>query len=137
MRASARVAGRLMRMCNAHTDAGVFNVQRSPSGLASRFHSASVCPTCTRRRRRCHGHCLGVLLLAAKDVEASQDDLVDLFRHIENFFTRLESYTMVRPTDAMSDIIVKIMVEVLNVFAIATKEMKQGRAKRSLLERRR
>jgi hypothetical protein len=28
----------------------------------------------------------------------------------------------------MTDIIVKIMVEVLNIFAIATKEMKQGRA---------
>jgi hypothetical protein len=28
----------------------------------------------------------------------------------------------------MTDIIVKIMVEVLNIFAIATKEIKQGRA---------
>ena len=28
----------------------------------------------------------------------------------------------------MIDIIVKIMAEVLNIFAIATKEMKQGRA---------
>jgi hypothetical protein len=28
----------------------------------------------------------------------------------------------------MTDIIVKIMIEVLNIFAIATKEMKQGRA---------
>ena len=27
----------------------------------------------------------------------------------------------------MTDMIVKIMVEVLNIFAIATKEMKQGR----------
>ena len=34
----------------------------------------------------------------------------------------------VPPTDAMTEMIVKIMVEVLNVFAIATKEMKQGRA---------
>ena len=32
------------------------------------------------------------------------------------------------PTDAMKDIIVKIMIEVLNIFAIATKEMRQGRA---------
>ena len=31
-------------------------------------------------------------------------------------------------TDAMTDIIVKIMIEVLNIFAIATKEMRQGRA---------
>ncbi len=63
----------------------------------------------------------------AKDVEASQDTLVDLFGRIENFFKRLESYIAVRPTDAMTDIIVKIMIEVLNIFAIATKDMRQGR----------
>jgi hypothetical protein len=28
----------------------------------------------------------------------------------------------------MTDIIVKIMVEILNIFALATKEIKQGRA---------
>ncbi|KAN0127958.1 hypothetical protein V8E53_014212 [Lactarius tabidus] len=71
---------------------------------------------------------IGVLLSAAKDVEASQDVLIDLFERIENFFKRLESYTSVPPTDAMTDIIVKIMIEVLNIFAIATKEMRQGRA---------
>ena len=64
----------------------------------------------------------------AKDVEASQDALVDLFERIENFFKRLETYTSVPPTEAMTDIIVKIMIEVLNIFAIATKEMGQGRA---------
>ncbi|KAF8265625.1 hypothetical protein EI94DRAFT_305085 [Lactarius quietus] len=69
----------------------------------------------------------GVLLSAASDVEASQNALVDLFGRIENFFKRLESYTAVRPTDAMTDIIVQIMIEVLNIFAIATKEMEQGR----------
>ncbi|KAH9052299.1 hypothetical protein EDB87DRAFT_1581798 [Lactarius vividus] len=67
-------------------------------------------------------------LIAAMDVDASQEALVDLFERIENFFKRLEFYTEVPPTDAMIDIIVKIMVEVLNIFAIATKEMKQGRA---------
>ena len=65
---------------------------------------------------------------AAKDVDASQEALADLFESIENFFKRLESYTEVPPTDTMTDIIVKIMIEVLNIFAIATKEMKQGRA---------
>ena len=69
---------------------------------------------------------------AAKDVEASQDALADLFECIENFFKRLESYTAVPPTDAMTDIVVRIMIEVLNIFAIATKEMKQGRASASL-----
>ena len=65
---------------------------------------------------------------AAKDIEASQDALIELFERIENFFKRLESYTSVSPTEAMTDIIVKIMIEVLNIFAIATKEMRQGRA---------
>jgi hypothetical protein len=64
----------------------------------------------------------------AKDVEASREVLIDLFGRIENFFKRLESYSSVPPTDAMTDIIVKIMIEVLNIFAIATKEMRQGRA---------
>ena len=64
---------------------------------------------------------------AAKDVEASEEALADLFERIENFFKRLESYAEVPPTNAMTDIIVKIMVEVLNIFAIATREMKQGR----------
>ena len=70
---------------------------------------------------------------AAKDVEASQDALIDLFERMENFFKRLESHTAVPPTDAMTDIIVKIMIEVLNIFAIATKEIRQGRASALLL----
>ena len=65
---------------------------------------------------------------AAKDVDASHEALADLFERIENFFKRLETYTEVLPTEAMTDMIVKIMVEVLNIFAIATTEMKQGRA---------
>ena len=65
---------------------------------------------------------------AAKDVGASEEALAGLFERMEYFFRRLETYTEVPPTDAMTDVIVKIMVEVLNIFAIATKEMKQGRA---------
>ncbi|KAH9004601.1 hypothetical protein EDB86DRAFT_1965827 [Lactarius hatsudake] len=45
---------------------------------------------------------------------------------------RLEVYTEVPPTAAMTDIIAKIAVEVLNIFAIATKEVKQGRVERFL-----
>ena len=39
----------------------------------------------------------------------------------------MEKYTEVRPSEAMTDIIVKIMIEVLNILGIATKEIKQGR----------
>ena len=61
------------------------------------------------------------------DVRASQETLIDIFERLENFFERLEIYTKVSPTPEMMDMIVKIMVEVLSVLAIATKEMKQGR----------
>jgi hypothetical protein len=64
---------------------------------------------------------------AAKDVTAAQEILIDIFERIENFFKRLETYTEVPPTEAMTDVIVKIMVEVLNILAITTKETKQGR----------
>ncbi|KAH9061881.1 hypothetical protein EDB87DRAFT_1576215 [Lactarius vividus] len=73
---------------------------------------------------------IGVLLLASKDVAASHDVLIDTFERIENFFKRLEAYTAVPQTAAMTDVIVKIMVEVLSIFAIATKEIRQGRAKK-------
>ena len=64
---------------------------------------------------------------AAKDVRASQDTLVDIFERIENFFRRIENYTEIPPTPEMMDIIGKILVEVLSILAIATKEIKQGR----------
>ena len=64
---------------------------------------------------------------AAKAVSEAQEALIDIFERIENFFKRLETYTEVRPSAAMTDIIVKIMVEVLNILGITTKEIKQGR----------
>ena len=61
------------------------------------------------------------------DIRASQDTLFDIFERMENFFQRLEIYTRVTPPPEMIDIIVKIMVEVLSILGLATKEMKQGR----------
>jgi hypothetical protein len=46
---------------------------------------------------------------------------------MENFFRRLEVYTEVTPTTEMMDIIMKIMVEVVTILGIATKEIRQGR----------
>ena len=54
--------------------------------------------------------------------------LIDIFVRIENFFTRLESYTEAPPTAAMSDVIVRVMAEVLSILAIATKDIKQCRS---------
>ena len=64
----------------------------------------------------------------AKDVIASHEALIDIFERIENFFRRLEEYTEMPTTEAMKDIIVKIMVEVFGLFGIVTKEVKRGRA---------
>jgi hypothetical protein len=64
---------------------------------------------------------------AVKDASSSQDKLIVLFNHIERFFGRLEIYTGLTPTAAMTNIIVEIMVEVLTILAIATKEVKRGR----------
>jgi hypothetical protein len=52
---------------------------------------------------------------------------------IENFFRRLEVYTKVPPTPAMTNMMVKIMVEVLDILGTATKEMKQSRASVSIV----
>ena len=60
-------------------------------------------------------------------MNASQDMLVDLFERIENFFKRLECHTELKPSEAMSDMMVKIMVEVLSVLAIVTVEIKERR----------
>lgn len=46
---------------------------------------------------------------------------------MEFFFKRLEIYIKVRPTAAMTDIIVKIVVEVISILGIVAKEMRQGR----------
>ena len=64
---------------------------------------------------------------AINDVNAAQEALIDIFECIENCFKQLETYTEVKPSEAMMNIIVKIMVEVLNILDIATKEIKQGR----------
>ena len=61
----------------------------------------------------------------AKDVAASKDVLAELFERIGFFFTRLEAYTELTPTAAMTEIITAIMVEVLIIFGIATKELRR------------
>ena len=54
--------------------------------------------------------------------------LAELFERLGYFFTRLETYTNLAPTPAMTEIITEIMVEVLRIFGIATKELRRGSA---------
>ena len=64
---------------------------------------------------------------AVKDVGESRSTIIDIFEHMESFFLRLETYVEVQPTTEMRDIIIKILVEVLSILAMATKEIKRYR----------
>ncbi|KAH9047076.1 hypothetical protein EDB84DRAFT_1673799, partial [Lactarius hengduanensis] len=71
-----------------------------------------------------------VLIAAASGVSSSYDALVDLFECLANFLKRLRVYTDLPLTPAMTEISIKIMVELLAVLALATKQIKQGRFKK-------
>ena len=45
---------------------------------------------------------------------------------MEGFFRRVEVYTEVEPTAEMMDIIIEIMVQVISILGIATKDIKQN-----------
>jgi hypothetical protein len=59
----------------------------------------------------------------AMDVRGSHDTLFDAFERIESFSRRLETHTEMPPTTEMADTIVQIMVELLLIIGIATKEI--------------
>jgi hypothetical protein len=69
----------------------------------------------------------------AKYVRASYDALVDIFECIENFLRRLRIYTEIPLPPAMTEMVIKIMVELLSVLALATKQISQGRFSMSVL----
>jgi hypothetical protein len=69
---------------------------------------------------------------AAGGVVDSYDALVDLLEAIEHYFKLLNIYTEVPRTSALDDLAFKIIVELLSTFALATKELKQGRLSESV-----
>ena len=79
------------------------------------------------------GHYNAYTSQAAKDTRESQDALIDIFERIEMFFRRLEIYAEVPSTTEMMDVTIQIMVEVLSILGIATKEIKQGRTSKYLV----
>jgi hypothetical protein len=64
---------------------------------------------------------------AVKDINSSYDALVELFASFENFLSRLSIYTEIPSTPALTNVLVKIIVELLSTLALATKQVKQGR----------
>ena len=66
-------------------------------------------------------------------MRASYDALVDLFASFENFLSRLSIYDGVSPTPALTNVLVKIIVELISTLALATKQAKQGRFSKFVL----
>jgi hypothetical protein len=64
---------------------------------------------------------------AASGVTSSYDALLELFECLASFLKRLEIYTTIPPTPILTEVIVKIMVKLLLVLALASKQIKQGR----------
>ena len=75
----------------------------------------------------CVRPCDTQLYQAVKDVSTSYDALVDLLESIEHFMSRLDIYTRVPTTGAMTEVIVKIMVELISTLSLVTKQIKQRR----------
>jgi hypothetical protein len=64
---------------------------------------------------------------AASDITSSYDALLELFECLGSFLKCLEIYINIPPTQILTDILAKIMAELLSVLAMATKQIKQGR----------
>ena len=66
-------------------------------------------------------------------MKSSYDALIDTFEYIDNFLRRLMIYSEIERTLAMTEVIIKIMVELLSVLALATTQIRQGKLSKSSL----
>jgi hypothetical protein len=114
----------------------VFNVPHHPTAFPA-CDSDTHRPSCPTLRM-----CLSLVLKhASRDIQAYQavkriidsyDLLVDLLESIDHFLNRLDIYTKIPPTIAMTEVVVKILVELLAILALATKHIKQGKPSESV-----
>ncbi|KAI9431085.1 hypothetical protein H4582DRAFT_1322640 [Lactarius indigo] len=70
---------------------------------------------------------INVLFTAADGVSASYDALLELFESIGNFLKRLHVYSEIPLDPLMTDIVAKIMVELISILALAKKQIHRGR----------
>jgi fungal STAND N-terminal Goodbye domain len=108
-----------------------YNFTVAPAGTVS-TSKGNIC------RHWCSAHRMYILYFplnprhislyqAVTGVTASYDALVELFECVSDFLKCLHVYTQIPFTPIMTDIVVKILLEVLAVLALATKQIKQGR----------
>ncbi|KAH8995387.1 hypothetical protein EDB92DRAFT_200618 [Lactarius akahatsu] len=73
-----------------------------------------------------------VLLATAKASKAKHNALVDLFELVGYFLKRLNIYSGIPLTTETNELFGRIMVEILSILALSTKELKRGRTGRFL-----
>jgi hypothetical protein len=66
-------------------------------------------------------------------MSAGYDTFVELLESMEHFLKPLDIYTEIPSRPPMDEIVVKIMLELFSVLALATKTLKQGRPSESVL----
>jgi hypothetical protein len=74
-----------------------------------------------------------VIIQAATAASNRRDKLIIIFKRIENVFRQVENYIRYPRTAGMIDAIVKVMIEVLCILALATKEFRENRASELIL----
>lgn len=69
---------------------------------------------------------------AAEGVDSCGAALIDFLESIERLLKHLDISTQVPRTPAMDETVVRIMMELLSILALLTKELKQGRSSKSV-----
>ena len=64
---------------------------------------------------------------AVRDVATSHDAIMHLFERIHLFLQRLDRYTGIPLTDDLTELLGKIMAQLLLILALSTKAMMDGR----------
>jgi len=64
----------------------------------------------------------------SRGIDACYDALVDLLESIEHFLRRLDIYTQIPLTQALNEMVAKIMAELLSTLALAATELKEERS---------
>ena len=62
-----------------------------------------------------------------RDVVRNYDTLISLFERVNLFLKRLDSYSSIPLTTTMTELLGKIMAQVLSILALSTKTMKERR----------
>ena len=66
-------------------------------------------------------------------MSTTYDALLELFECLSNFLKRLHIYSGISLDPLMTDIVAKIMVELISILAVAKKQIGRGRLSKYLL----